>query len=46
MKTMEKCKLERESKTKKRELLDPRFMNITSGRHKQKGLNLLGFLTF
>ena len=36
-------KLERKSKTKKREFLDPRVTNITSGRHKQKGLNLLFF---
>jgi hypothetical protein len=39
-------KLERKSKTKKREFLDPRVTNIISGRHKQKGLNLLVFLTF
>jgi hypothetical protein len=26
--------------------LDPRVTNITSGRHKQKGLNLLFFLPF
>jgi hypothetical protein len=26
--------------------LDPRVTNITSGKHKQKGLNLLFFLTF
>ena len=39
-------KLERKSKTKKREFLDPRVTNITSGRHKQKGLNLLFFLPF
>jgi hypothetical protein len=26
--------------------LDPRVTNIISGRHKQKGLNLLFFLTF
>jgi hypothetical protein len=32
-----------ESKTKKRESLDPRVTNITSGGHKQKGLNLLFF---
>ena len=30
-------------KTKKRELLDPRVTNITSGGNKQKGLNLLFF---
>ena len=37
-------KLERKSsKTKKREFLDPQVTNITSGRHKQKGLNLLFF---
>jgi hypothetical protein len=36
-------KLERESKTEKREFLDPRVTNITSGGHKQKGLNLLFF---
>ena len=36
-------KLERESKTKMREFLDPRVANITSGGHKQKGLNLLSF---
>jgi hypothetical protein len=28
---------------KKREFLDPRVTNITPGRHKQKGLNLLFF---
>jgi hypothetical protein len=28
---------------KKREFLDPRVTNITSGGHKQKGLNLLLF---
>jgi hypothetical protein len=28
-------------KDKKREFLDPRVTNITSGGHKQKGLNLL-----
>jgi hypothetical protein len=40
-------KLERESKTKQREFLDPRVTNITPGRHKQNGLNLLFFfLTF
>ena len=31
------------SKTEKREFLDPRVTNITPGRHKQKGLNLLFF---
>ena len=31
---------------KKREFLDPRVTNITTGRHKQKGLHLLFFLTF
>jgi hypothetical protein len=36
-------KLERESKTKKREFLDPQVTNITSGGHKQEGLNLLLF---
>ena len=39
-------KLERKSKTEKREFLDPRVTNITSGRHKQKGLNLLVFFNF
>ena len=38
-------KLERKSKTEKREFLDPRVTKITPGRHKQKGLNLL-FLKF
>ena len=38
-------KLERKSKTEKGEFLYPRVTNITPGRHKQKGLNLL-FLTF
>jgi hypothetical protein len=33
--------LERESKTKKREFLDPRVTNITSGGHNQKGLSNL-----
>ena len=36
-------KLERKSKTEKREFLDPRVTNITPGRHKQKGRNLLFF---
>ena len=36
-------KLERKSKTEKREFLDLRVINITPGRHKQKGLNLLFF---
>ena len=36
-------KLERKSKTKKREFLDPRVTNITSERRKQKGLNRLFF---
>ena len=36
-------KLERKSKTEKREFLDPRVTNITPGRQKQKGLNLLFF---
>jgi hypothetical protein len=36
-------KLERKSKTEKREFLDPQVINITPGRHKQKGLNLLFF---
>ena len=31
------------SKTEKREFLDPRVTNITSGGHKQKGLNNLFF---
>jgi hypothetical protein len=30
-------------KDRKREFLDPRVTNITPGRHKQKGLNLLFF---
>ena len=29
--------------TRGRELLDPRVTNITPGRHKQKGLNLMFF---
>jgi hypothetical protein len=32
--------------TKKREFLDRRVTNITSGGHKQKGLNLLLFFNF
>jgi hypothetical protein len=36
--------LERESKTYKREFLDPRVTHMTFGGHKQKGLNLLFFL--
>jgi hypothetical protein len=37
-------KLERESKTYKRECLDPRDTNMTSEGQKQKGQNLLRFL--
>ena len=36
----------RELKTTKREFLDLRVTNITSGGHKQKGLNLLLFFNF
>jgi hypothetical protein len=36
----------KENQTEKREFLDPRVTNVTPGRHKQKGLNLLFFLTF
>jgi hypothetical protein len=36
----------KENQTQKREFLDPRVTNITSGRHKQKGLNLLFFFNF
>jgi hypothetical protein len=33
----------KENQKQKREFLDPRVTNITFGRHKQKGLNLLVF---